>query len=236
MKIRFFNDFFPAELTAFVSDRSMDFTLKEGQSGLTGQQKQFLSSQLNFDLPQMVNIRQVHGSRIIVAAEETAAESSFPEEADGAVTNVCCLALTVRTADCLPIFIFDPRRKCIGLIHAGWRGARQEIPSRAVRLLEKRFGCRPQDIRVAFGPAIRPCCYAVGEEFKDYFPDETMERGEKRYFDLPKASRNQLLRCGIKEANIFDCGICTCCDTDYFSYRREGERTGRMISLMMLRS
>jgi hypothetical protein len=95
--------------------------------------------------------------------------------------------------------------------------------------------CQPKDISVAFGPAIGVCCYEVSKDFQDYFPNEVVSREGKYYLDLKRVNKEQLREQGIEEKNIHDSDICTCCNHDYFSYRREGKQTGRMISLMLLR-
>lgn len=188
-------------------------------------------------MPDVLTIRQVHGSKIIVAARNAASPwSAAPEDADGVLTDRRGLAIAVRTADCLSVFIYDPRHEAIGLVHAGWRGTQQQIAARAVAIMRQQWDSGPKDLRVAFGPAIRSCCYQVGEPFLKYFPGETVRRKEGYFFDLPQANRNQLADAGVDAANIMDCGVCTYCDPMYFSYRREGESAGRMIALMMLKT
>ena len=93
----------------------------------------------------------------------------------------------------------------------------------------------PKDIKIAFGPAIRSCCYEVGSEFQEFFPEDCISRDNRHYLDLPQMTHDQLLSAGVDKTNICDCGICTCCDSNYFSFRREGNDAGRMISLIMLK-
>lgn len=191
---------------------------------------------LDFDVPEPAQVRQVHGDRIIVADGRYPRGKGSLGEADGLMTKVPYLPLAIRTADCLPVFMFDAGQEGIGLIHAGWRGMRKNILGQAVGLMERQWRSNPGDIRVALGPAIRPCCYEVGGEFLEYFPGECVSRGGRHYLDLPKAGQNQLTAFGVHRENIFDCGICTCCDRNYFSNRRDGKDAGRMISLMVMRS
>ena len=89
-------------------------------------------------------------------------------------------------------------------------------------------------LKVVLGPSIRECCYQVGEEFRDYFPSHVRDRDGHLYADVIAANRDQLLQAGVRQENIIDSGICTCCNKNYFSFRRDGEKAGRMISLMML--
>ena len=223
------------KVTAFFSDRSIDFILKEGETALSFLQKEFLSKQFGFPVTKIINIRQVHGDHVLaVAAEDLENQGPLPE-ADGIITNTIGIPVAVRTADCLPVFIFDPKKNCIGIVHAGWRGSEKQIALKAVKLMRDYWASAPEDLKIVFGPAIRSCCYQVGEEFKAFFPKEIYQRDGKLFLDLVLSNRTQLLRYGVKPKNIFDLGICTCCNQDYFSYRREGSGAGRHISAMVLR-
>lgn len=235
MTIYPFNNFFPADIISFISDRCVNFVLKEGQTDLTEEQRTSLCSRLDTPTLKIVNIRQVHGQNIITATGQNIEEGAFVVEADGAVTNTPGVPLAVRTADCLSIFIWDSKQKCIGLVHAGWRGSQKGIVINAVKRMSENWGCDPQDLCVAFGPGIRSCCYEVGQELEDIFPQETISRNKARYLDLALVNKNQLIAQGVEEENIYDCQICSCCEERFFSYRREGENTGRHLSLMMLR-
>ena len=225
----FFND--PRVIT-LVSDRSMDFTLN-GEPAFSGRQKVFLSKHLGPFAEKTVFLKQVHGDEVIPIRRSQ--PSSGFKEGDALITKERGVPLAVRSADCLPIFIFDPRTKAVGLVHAGWRGSRKAIVQNALRAMMRRWKTEPRHLKAAFGPAIRSCCYQVGEEFQAYFPDETRKRSDGFYLDLVLVNKNQLLGLGVKAENIFDCNLCTCCDSRFFSYRREGAKAGRMISVVMLR-
>ena len=106
---------------------------------------------------------------------------------------------------------------------------------RTVQEMQDQFACQCHNFKVALGPCIRSCCYEAGEEFKDYFPEDFTIRNNKVYVDIAGANIRQLVAAGIPKANIFDCGICTCCNQDCFSFRRDGEKAGRMVSLIMLK-
>ena len=142
----------------------------------------------------------------------------------------------MRTADCLPVYIFDPKKNCLGLVHAGWRGSEKRIVVKALKLMRDYWGCAPENVQIRLGPAIRACCYQVGQEFKEFFPGEVFPREEKLFLDLALVNRNQLLKYGVRPKNIFDTEACTCCDPSLFSYRREGQAAGRHLSLMILKS
>ena len=132
-------------------------------------------------------------------------------------------------------FLFLIRcRRAIGLAHAGWRGTYKAIAAKTVQKMQEKYASQPSDLKVVLGPGIRECCYQVGEEFRDYFPSHVKDREGHLYVDVIGANRDQLLQAGVRQENIFDSGICTCCNKNYFSFRRDGAKAGRMISLMML--
>ncbi len=230
-----FRDFFPPQVVTFTSDRSTDFKLSDSSTPLTRAQSASLARQLGFRLPEILTIRQVHGNKIITALRAATRRPAVLEDADGLLTDRRDLAIAVRTADCLSVFLYDPRQEAIGLVHAGWRGTQQRIVAQAVTLMRKQWKSNPKDLLVAFGPAIHSCCYQVGAAFLEYFPKETVKRKQGYFFDLPEANKNQLVGEGVGAMNIMDCAMCTCCDPACFSFRREHESAGRMISIMMLK-
>jgi len=235
MTTQSFRDFFPPHVVTFTSDRSTDFKLSDSSTPLTRAQGASLARQLGFRLPEILTIRQVHGNKIIMAARPATRRSATLEDADGILTDRRDLVIAIRTADCLSIFLYDPQHEVIGLLHAGWRGTQQRIVAQAITLMRKQWKSNPGDLRVAFGPAIHSCCYRVGASFREHFPKETVKRKQGYFFDLPEANKNQLIASRVNAANILDCAVCTHCETECFSYRREGDAAGRMISLMMLK-
>jgi len=228
-----FSKFFPPNVIAYTSDRSVDFALPRNHHTLNKAQKDLLSSQLAKDLPEPVFIRQIHSDQIINVIGDF---RSPQKEADGLITKIPLTPLAIRTADCLPVFFYDPRQEGIGMVHVGWRGAQKKIVPRAVEMMQQQWSTDPKNITIVFGPAIHSCCYEVSKEFNQYFPKEVEMREDRYYLDLPRVVEHQLIVLGVGKENIRHDGICTCCNENYFSYRREGEKTGRMISLIALMS
>jgi len=229
-----FNKAFPTNVIAFTSDHSVDFTLDGDQHVLDKLQREFLFSKLNLELPEPIHIRQVHDDRIITA-DNSLKNRRILQEADGLITQTPGLPLAIRSADCLSVFLYDEKRYSIGLIHVGWKGSQKNIVGQTIKLMNKQWQTNPKDIKIAFGPAIRSCCYEVGSEFQEFFPQDCITRDNRYYLDLSQMTHDQLLSAGVEKRNIFDCDICTCCDLSYFSFRREGNDTGRMISIMMIK-
>lgn len=218
---------------ALTSDASIDFIPADFDSPLTTAQRAYLKSICGVDIPQVFWRKQIHGDDVLVALGGAGASKGLPD-ADAYITNEKNLPIAIRTADCVPVFIFDPLRRVIGLVHAGWRGTYKAIAVKTVQRMQEKYASQPSDLKIVLGPSIRECCYQVGEEFRDYFPAHVKDRGGYLYADVTGANRDQLLQAGVRQENIFDSGACTCCHKDYFSFRRDGVKAGRMISLMML--
>ncbi|MDP8212291.1 MAG: peptidoglycan editing factor PgeF [Candidatus Zapsychrus exili] len=228
-----FSNFFPENILAFVGTNEMDFFLSEDQGDLSEDQKKYLSVKLGFDVPAVVNIRQVHGNRVVLVDEKV--DKYRAEEADAIITDLKNVPIAIRTADCLPVFVYSPAHEVVGIIHAGWRSTHKEIIKETLSLMSKEWKTEPHDIKMAFGPAIRVDSCDVEQSFKKYFDEEVVKKGDKYYFDLAQANKNQALKLGVKEDNIFDCGICTFKSQNYFSFRGGDVDKGRMISLMMIK-
>jgi len=126
----------------------------------------------------------------------------------------------------------------VAAVHAGWRGTVAGVAPAAVRTLAARYGIPPEGVTALLGPAIRPCCYEVGDAVtnavRDRFPQwaaEVLTPGPKgrAHLDLPGLNRLQLADAGV--ADVRDGGGCTCCEAGAFdSYRRDGAGAGRMVS------
>ncbi|MCB9756803.1 MAG: peptidoglycan editing factor PgeF [Candidatus Omnitrophica bacterium] len=235
MNLDGFDNFFPNQVKAIFTDATTDFVLPPQALGLSAEQKKFLRHEYQIDADKIFTIRQVHGNKILtISAGDIPQQEGLIPQADGVVTNVPGVVLSVRTADCLPVFLYDPQKESIGLVHAGWQSSAQKIVKQAIAALKQNYGSCAVDLRVAFGPAIGVCCYEVGAEFATTFPGEVLVMGNKRYLDLPLVNKNQLLSLGVQPANIFDNASCTVCGKGFFSYRRDKEQSGRHLSMMMM--
>ncbi|MBI4343651.1 MAG: polyphenol oxidase family protein, partial [Candidatus Omnitrophica bacterium] len=179
---------------------------------------------------------QVHGASVAVLNR---IEGQVPPIAgcDGLWTAEGGLALLIRTADCLPLYFAEPRRGIAGLAHVGWRGLRAGLPARMVSAGMAAYRLIPEDLAVAVGPAIRACCYEVGAEFAALFGPHVRRRNGRLTCDLVGAALEQLARCGVRPARVLDSGLCTACSPRrWFSLRREGQATGRLVSVIMIKN
>ena len=183
----------------------------------------------------VIEAEQVHGASVAVIDDRR----TLPAPLAGCDALITCrpgVALVVRTADCLPIFVADAARGIVAIAHAWWRGLAAQLPMRVVAAMRHVFQCQADALDVAIGPAIRSCCYEVGPEFAGHFGAFVTQNAGRRTCDLIGVAVDQLRRSGVRAERIFDSGVCTSCDVErWFSLRREGPATGRMTSLIMLR-
>ena len=200
---------------------------------MTEAQRTYLKKICGTDIPQVFWRKQVHGDDILIALGGVAASKECPD-ADAYITREKNLPIAIRTADCVPVFIFDPVHRAIGLAHAGWKGTHKSIALKTIQKMQEKYASQPSDVKIVLGPSIRSCCYQVGQEFQEYFPRHVKEHSGHLYLDIISANRDQLLQAGVPPENIFDSDLCTCCNKGYFSHRRDASKAGRMISLMML--
>ena len=156
--------------------------------------------------------------------------------ADGLVTTNSNILLTLKVADCVPVYLYEPRKNMIGLVHSGWRGTVGKIVPNAIQLMQKN-GAETGEIRCFLGPAIGICCYEVGVEVAHKFDDEAKMKLEDRKWKvgLHDQISLQLASSGIPEENIQTSDMCTYESRDCHSYRRDGDNVGRMFAFMELK-
>lgn len=211
---------------------------------------------------EFISLHQIH-SDVVRALNQAPAKQC---KGDAIATRTRGLLLGVRTADCAPVLVVDPKKKVVAAIHAGWRGTLQRIVTKAIGQMQMEFGCEPKELLAAIGPTIGPCCYEVGTEVAsqfaakfsnaDDFFDELRTGDEPNplqwlnmmppghqpppknvVLNLPKANKLQLLEAGIAEKNIYVTNLCTSCDVAHlFSYRKERSRSGRLLSVIGIRT
>jgi YfiH family protein len=198
---------------------------------------------LELQAAHLATLAQIHSDRIHIIEQNLAGTNDRPK-ADAQATGIPGVALAVQVADCFPVLMADRRRRGVSAIHAGWRGTAARIASKTAAKMRERFGCDPGELVVAIGPGIRSCCFEVGPEvaalFREQFPETALcrtssQEGSKCLLDLPRALALQLEEAGVPQQNIFDLQACTRCNTsEFFSYRGEGIRSGRMMGIIGL--
>lgn len=199
-----------------------------------------LAEKLLIKPDQLVFPRQTHTNCV---ADITAIPDDEIKETDALVTDKAGICLCVQTADCVPILLFDPVKNVIGAVHAGWRGTVKKIAEIAVQKMTTNYGTSPKNIIAAIGPSISPEIYEVGDEVVDEVTkaisnyERTLFKTDtgKYHFNLWEANRLILMETGIQPKNIEVLGECSFTETEkYFSARKEGIETGRMVSGIMI--
>lgn len=197
--------------------------------------KEFCES-LKISLDRLVFPRQIHASHIAYLPGKIRGQLRIIPDCDGLISRSKELALAVLSADCLPLLFFDEVSGSIGIAHAGWRGLEKQLPRKMAENMIRFCQVKAENLRIAIGPAIRACCYEVRQDVAQFFPKSCHSRNGKLYLDLVAEARRQLEAMGVPSNQITDTTLCTHCRNDeFFSYRKEGETAGRILSLVMLR-
>lgn len=256
---------------------NLGFTQWDSRANVVANRQKFLGA-LNAAKMHLVTLRQVHSDIIHTLPGVPRARHPAPR-GDALMTRARGLLLGVQTADCVPILLFDHKRRAVAAIHAGWHGTLKRIAAKTVGRMRMEFGTRPADVIAALGPGIGRCCYEVGPEVvqayagqfaqaREWFESvstgpharmatfDELSTGEgpnplkwlwmtppghdppppRLRLDLVAANRWQLLDAGLAPENIVASDLCTACRADlFFSHRREGAPTGRLLSVIGLR-
>lgn len=205
-----------------------------------------IANAIGIDINNIVFSNQVHDNKIRVVNKDDRGKGIIRQSDimgfDGLVTNDEEVALVTFYADCVPVFLFDPVKMVISLVHSGWRSTVKEISKEAIKKMVEVYGSNPRDIEAAVGPSIGKCCFEVGDEVYEEFNRNISYSGKfseqvnnKWHIDLPSIIKDNLLDEGLKESNILLSNICTKCNKDiFFSHRGDNGRTGTLVGIMQL--
>lgn len=180
-------------VTSKVSDGNMSIYC--GDFDQTTKNKKRFFQKLKIHLESVVELKQVHGNKIIKLDKVT----SEIKNADGLVTNKQNIYLMIKAGDCHQIGFYDPKNHAIALIHAGSKGLQKGIIKKVIINLNKNYDSNPKNLIVQFGPSIGPCCYKT---------------------DIWQEAENQLISCGVLKENINNPRICTYHNKEYFSHHQ----------------
>ena len=220
------------------ADGNMSLSFGDTQGSLENRRKFLLG--LGIDYRDLITAKQVHGNNVEYMREKNKGSGALDYESaiidtDGFITAVPVVPIAILTADCLSVFIYDPKRPAIASLHAGWRSTEKNIMQEALRAMQNKFGSQPQDLLVGFGPSIRACCFQVEKDFKSNFAFGLLEKEGRVFMDIALINQRQLIAAGVKAENIFDPQLCTFTDDNLFSFRKELKDAGRLISVIMLK-
>ena len=228
-----------SQFTIYFGDASQSLTLEEITQQQNIQILQNIAEQLN--ISQLVFLRQNHGVQGAVIREDDTESQFFQQPGDYLITQKKYCGIGVVTADCLPIVIYDKATHTSAIIHAGWKGSTAGIFSVTINKMIESCSASVDTMHVFFGPAARPCCYEVQQDFVDNFimhpnyQSAFVHKNGKIYFDSTVFTANIAQSLGIKPKNIYTTyNVCTICDTSFCSFRREKENARRQITLISL--
>jgi polyphenol oxidase len=185
---------------------------------------------------------QVHG-REVICTEKPRPLDTPHQKADAVLTHSPEITLFMRFADCVPVFLFDPNRRVIGMAHAGWRGTVDRVVAASVERMQTEYGSNPADLLAGIGPSICVEHYEIGqsqevvETVRHAFgrnADAVLRRIDGAiHFDLWKANQVVLEESGVRQ--IEQAGLCTFCNNqDWYSHRAEKGKTGRYGALLAI--
>ncbi len=209
-----------------------------------------LGRAIGFSCEDLVCSDQTHTTNLRVVTEEDRGKGfTRPKDyrdVDGLVTDVPGLVLATFYADCVPLYLVDPVRRCIGLSHAGWRGTVGKIGKKTVELMKEQYGSCPENLRAAIGPSICQDCYEVSEDVIEQFRGAFEERFWPELFYAKENGRYQLnlwranelgfLEAGLRPEQIAVTDICTCCNPEFlFSHRASHGKRGNLGAFLMLK-
>lgn len=205
------------------------------------QNRSMLFQAFNLEGNGVFDVWQVHGETVI-CTDEPRNPASLHQKADAIITNRRNIVLLMLFADCVPVILYDPVQKAVGIAHAGWKGTVLQVAAKAVKKMENCYGSQPSDIKAAIGPSIGPDHYSVGVDviqsirsaFGPVADDFIQDSDCETKLDLWKCNRYILEHVGVRHIEV--AGICTACHTDdWFSHRAEHGQTGRFGVLVGLK-
>jgi YfiH family protein len=211
-----------------------------------------LARRLGVPLDRMVGCQQVHGTEVALVGAEDGGRGMYADlpsmqGADAMVTDTPGVFLLALSADCPPVFFYDPHKRAIGLAHSGWKGTAGRIAGNVVAAMQRNFGSDAADIVAAIGPGIGPCCYniypQVVETVEAAFPNAwdsaapvLEDRDGVTYFNLWEGIRRALLDAGVRDKNISVEGVCTAHNVGtFYSHRGEAGQCGLFGAVLGLR-
>lgn len=209
---------------------NLSFSVGDAEEHVQRNRELFFGA-LEIRLDELATQRQIHSGNVRVVRQP----GNYPN-CDGMITSQHRVFLCVSVADCVPIFLFDEKKMVVAGVHAGWRGTKAGIVLNTINLMKTECGSNPDNIVAFIGPSASACCYEVGEEVASRFESKFVSAKDGRIFvDLKSANTAQLMQSGVPSSSIEVSPLCTIAEKDILhSYRRDGNRSGRMIGVIGL--
>lgn len=172
---------------------------------------------------------QVHKDNIIIIDKDNIQNKELI--CDGLITQNRDVVINIFVADCVPIILYDKENKVGGLCHCGWKGTYMDLLPKMIKKMGDIYKSQVKNILIGIGPSIGSCCYNVSEDlYLKFSPikNEGYIKNNKYFLDLKEINKNKSLKCGIHNCNIEIMDYCTSCSNEiFYSYRKEGESSGR---------
>lgn len=209
---------------------NLGINTEDDSENVTENRQRFFTS-LGIGANQLASSLQVHGTEIL-----NATEPGYYTGYDALITNQTGLMVSVTVADCVPVLIYDAKCHAVAAIHAGWRGTVGGIITKTLARMQEEFGSQPKDCYAYVGTCIDDCSFEVGPEVAAQFSTSFVHSDpdtQQAFVDLKAANQQQLLDFGIPASQISVSNFSTVLHNgDYFSYRKEGGQTGRMLAVI----
>jgi len=203
-----------------------------------------IGASLGINSDKLIFPEQTHSINIKIVTTSTRVEEL--SDTDALITNERGICISVLSADCVPILLYDPVRKAVGAVHSGWRGTVGRLLERTILAMSDNFGTSPSDLIVAIGPSICPQVYEVGEEVINAVMNAfhntvgillPSEKSGKAYFNLWEANTRLSLHTGVQANHIEVAGLCTYTNCDeFFSARKVKNQQGRFAAGIMIKA
>ncbi len=221
---------------------SLNLSFKVGdETELVSKNRNKLAEAFNISPDKLIFPVQTHSSHVKIVTSTTRPEDL--EDTDAIITAEKGILVSVMSADCVPILLYDTEKKAVAAIHAGWRGTMAWIVKKTIQKMEANYNSDTGNFIACIGPSISEEVYQVGEEVitaveKVYGTKMgiiSREENGKGFCNLWEANRIQLIKCGVKAENIEVAGLCTFKNSDtFYSYRKDGAKAGRFAAGIMI--
>ncbi len=192
-------------------------------------EKEILASITGIAPRNIIMLNQVHGDDIVIIDHAPVVDRPWHADADGLITRETGICLVIRTADCVPVFAYDPASRVLGAAHAGWRGCRAGIAAKLVRTMRERFDARPERMASYILPSIGPDSYSVQEDVAGLFPRDIIRKRGSMFLNLWTNIERGIVESGVPAENVFNARRCTLIERDSFFSHRNGD-AGRNLN------
>jgi YfiH family protein len=193
------------------------------------EEKKLISQDTGIEQKNIISLQQVHGDDIVDIADYPDKNYPIYAEGDALVTPLKNLCLVIRTADCVPVIIYDKKNKILGAVHSGWKGTELDISSKLVKYMNLQYKSNPDNLDVWILPSIGPESYEIKDDVAVHFEDRFLNMNNGIFLNLWKSITESLIDAGIRESRIHQSNICTLKNKkEYFTHR--GGDAGRNLN------